>query len=169
MALSEALAAEFDHEMALTRKALERVPESKLAWQPHPKSMTMGRLAGHLAEIPAWGTMTIEKDSFDLQPPGAPPHQPFVPEKRQDVLDLFDKNIAAARQAIAGVSDEDLQKPWSLLFAEKNMFTMPRVAVLRGMVLNHNIHHRAQLGVYLRLNDVAVPSTYGPSADERGM
>jgi uncharacterized damage-inducible protein DinB len=167
VALSDALLAEFDREMAVTRKALERIPESKLPWQPHPKSMTMARLAGHLAEIPGWGWMTLEKDSFDLQPPGAPPYQPFVPATRQDVLDLFDKNVGSASQALCEASDEQLQKPWSLLFAEKTVFTMPRLAALRGMVLNHNIHHRAQLGVYLRLNDIAVPSTYGPSADEQ--
>jgi uncharacterized damage-inducible protein DinB len=129
--------------------------------------MTLGRLAGHLAEIPRWAAMAVDKDSFDLQPPGAPPYQPWVPGARQEILDLFDKNVAAARQALSGASDEHLLKPWSLLFAEKNVFTMPRVGVLRSMVLSHTIHHRAQLGVYLRLNDVPVPATYGPSADEQ--
>jgi uncharacterized damage-inducible protein DinB len=169
MSLSEGLVQEFDQEMASTRKTLERVPEEKLGWQPHPKSMTMGRLAGHLAEIPTWVSLTIDKDSFDLQPPGAPPYKPFVPSSRQEVLDLFDKNIAAARKALSGVSDEQLFQPWSLLMTEKPIFTMPRMGVLRGMILSHTIHHRAQLGVYLRLNDVPVPAIYGPSADERNM
>lgn len=167
MPLSDGLVQEFRHEMALTRKTLERVPESKFAWQPHPKSMSMARLTGHLAELASWGSLTMNSDSFDLQPPGSPPYQPFVPETRQEALDLFEKNIAEAAEAIAAASDEHLQKPWTLLFAEKEIFTQPRIGVLRGMVLNHNIHHRAQLGVYLRLNDVAVPSIYGPSADEQ--
>jgi uncharacterized damage-inducible protein DinB len=169
MALSEALVAEFDQEMASTRRSLERVPEDKLEWQPHPKSMKMGRLAGHLAEIPSWAGMAIDKDSFDLQPPGAPPHKPFLPSSRQEALDLFDKNVAAARKALSGATDEQLFQSWSLLMTEKPIFTMPRMGVVRGMVLSHTIHHRAQLGVYLRLNDVPVPSIYGPSADEWNM
>jgi uncharacterized damage-inducible protein DinB len=167
MPLSEALVQEFDYEMAITRKFLERVPESKLAWQPHTKSMPMGRLAGHLAELSAWGTLTLENDSFDLQPPGAPPYKPFDPASRQEILDLFDQNVSNSHQALTAASDEQLQAPWSLLMTGNSVFTMPRAAVLRTMVLNHCIHHRAQLGVYLRLNDIAVPSTYGPSADER--
>jgi uncharacterized damage-inducible protein DinB len=169
MALSDTLVPEFDQEMANTRKALERVPEDKFDWQPHPKSMKLGRLAGHLAEIPRWVAMAIDKDSYDLQPPGAPPYKPWFPSGRQEVLDLFDKNVSAGRQALSGASDEHLLKPWSLLFSEKNVFTMPRAGVLRAMVLSHTIHHRAQLGVYLRLNDVPVPATYGPSADEQIM
>ncbi len=167
MSLAQGLVAEFKHEMSLTRKTLERVPESKFSWQPHPKSMSMARLAGHLAEIPHWGSMAINVDRFDLQPPGSPPYQPFVPKTRQEVLELFEKNTGEAAKAIGAASDEDLQKPWTLLFAEKEIFTQPRIGVVRSMVLNHIIHHRAQLGVYLRLNDVAVPSIYGPSADEQ--
>jgi uncharacterized damage-inducible protein DinB len=169
MPLNEGLLGEFNQEMAGVRKTLERVPADKLAWQPHPKSMIMGRLAAHLAEIPAWVSLAIEQDSFDLQPPGAPPYQRFVPNNVQEVLDLFDKNIAKARQALTAVSDESLSESWSLLMTGNTIFTMPRLGVVRSMVLNHMIHHRAQLGVYLRLNDVPVPAIYGPSADEKNM
>jgi uncharacterized damage-inducible protein DinB len=169
MAINQALLPEFEHEMATTRKALERVPEDRFAWKPHPKSMTLGRLASHVAEIPGWGLMTVEKDSVDIAPPGAPPPTGTNLGSRKEILELFDKNVAAARSAVAGASDEHLMKPWSLLSGGKTVLSMPRVAVWRSFVMNHLIHHRAQLGVYLRLNDVAVPSTYGPSADEGGM
>ena len=166
MALSDALLPEFDHEMANTRKTLERVPDGKSDWKPHEKSMTLARLSSHLAEIPTWTAATLEHDSLDLAPPGQPPYQPVVLQSRQQVLDAFDKNVAAARAAIARCSDADFVKPWSLLMTGQTLFTLPRIAVLRSFVMNHTIHHRAQLGVYLRLNDIAVPSIYGPSADE---
>jgi uncharacterized damage-inducible protein DinB len=169
MALKDALLPEFDHEMANTRKTLERVPEDKLGWKPHPKSGTMGWLATHVANLPSWATETLGKDTLDLAPNGVP-QAPMAPAKsRQELLALFDKNVAAGRAAIAGASDEHFAKPWSLLSNGKTLMTMPRIAVLRGFVMNHVIHHRAQLGVYLRLNDVAVPALYGPSADEQGM
>jgi uncharacterized damage-inducible protein DinB len=169
MAMKDALLPEFDQEMANTRKSLERVPEDKLGWKPHPKSGTMGWLATHVASLPSWATETMANDSLDLAPNGVP-HAPTVPAKsREELLALFDKNVAAGRAAIAGASDEQFFKPWSLLSNGKTLMTMPRAAVLRGFVMNHLIHHRAQLGVYLRLNDVAVPGLYGPSADEKGM
>ena len=166
MSISEGLLPEFDHEMANCRKSLERVPDGKFDWKPHEKSMALGRLATHLAEISWWAIPTLEKDELDLAPPGAPPYEPKVLDTTAEVLELFDKNLAAARQAIAGAGDEHLLKTWSLLMGGKTIFTMARVAVLRNMVMNHMIHHRAQLGVYLRLNDVPVPALYGPSADE---
>ncbi len=167
MALSEALLPEFDHEMATLRKTLERVRDDKFGWKPHEKSMTMGRLAMHLAEIPGWGTLTISTDSLDLAPPGGAPFKPRVAESRQQVLDVFDKNIREARHSITGASDDHLLKPWSLLSGGKTILTLPRIACLRSFVMSHAIHHRAQLGVYLRLNDIPVPATYGPSADEQ--
>ncbi len=166
MPISQALLPEFDQEMANTRKTLERVPDDRFDWKPHPKSGTMGWLAGHVANIPGWAATSIEKDSLDIQPPGAPPPQMPVPRSRKEILDLFDQGSATARAAITSASDEHLMKPWTLLQGGKTIFTMPRIAVLRGFVMNHLIHHRAQLGVYLRLNDIPVPSTYGPSADE---
>lgn len=169
MGMSEALLPEFDHEMANTRKTLERVPEGKLGWKPHEKSMTMVRLALHLAEIPGWVTPTIEQDSLDFAPPGAPPYQPPQANSRKEILEMFDHNVAAARAAIAGADDGRLKKAWSLLNGGKTVLTLPRIGVLRSFILSHSIHHRAQLGVYLRLNNVPVPAIYGPSADEGGM
>ncbi|HLI30438.1 MAG TPA: DinB family protein [Terriglobia bacterium] len=169
MALSNALLPEFDHEMANTRKTLERLPNDKFAWKPHEKSMALGRLASHLAELPGWVVDAIEKDSFHVSPPGGQTHQPFQGRSPAEVLEAFDKNVTAARVAISGASDDHLLKPWTLLASGKTVFTLPRIAVLRGFVMNHSIHHRAQLGVYLRLNNIPVPAIYGPSADELGM
>src|SRR5215813_7847458 len=157
MKLSEMLLPEFDQEMANTRKTLERIPEDKLDWKPHEKSMTLGRLAGHLAELATWTTATLKQDKFDFQPPGAPPYQPLIPRSRKEVLDVFDSGAKEARAAIAESSDQQFMANWSLLSGGKTLMTMPRTAVLRSFVLNHMIHHRAQLGVYLRLNNVPVP------------
>jgi uncharacterized damage-inducible protein DinB len=169
MPISQMLLPEFDKEMTTTRMTLERVPEDKFGWKPHEKSMTMLRLAGHIADMPSWASFTINQDSLDVAPVGAPPYEAPKLQSRKDILDLFDKNVASARAAIEKASDENLGKPWSLLMGGKNIFTMPRAAVLRSMVMNHIIHHRAQLGVYLRLNDIPVPASYGPSADEGTM
>ena len=167
MTLNEALLPEFDQEMANTRKILGRVPMEKPGWKPHEKSMTLGRLAQHVAELPGWAVFTLEKDSLDIAPPGAPPYQPPPPpSSRQELVDMFDKNVSSARAAIAQASDEHLMQPWTLLLGGKTVFTLPRIAVLRTSVMNHSIHHRAQLGVYLRLNGVPLPALYGPSADE---
>jgi uncharacterized damage-inducible protein DinB len=167
MTQSEGLLPEFDQEMVSTRKTLERVPEGQFGWKPHEKSMTLGRLASHVAESPGWAATTIETESLDLAPPGAPPFKPITADTRQEVLAIFEKNIAAARAAIAGASDDHLAKPWSLLMGGKTILTLPRMSVLRTFVMNHTIHHRAQLGVYLRLNNIPVPAIYGPSADEQ--
>lgn len=167
MALSNALLPEFDHEMANTRKVLERVVEEKFDWKPHPKSPTLGWLANHLANLPTWATTTIAQDAFDTAPPDGPAPQPPAATSRQAVLDRFDESVRTARAAIAGASDRHLTSPWTLLQGGKTLFSLPRVAVLRSFVMNHMIHHRAQLGVYLRLNDVPVPTIYGPTADEQ--
>jgi uncharacterized damage-inducible protein DinB len=166
MAIRDAILPEFDHEMATTRKTIERVPESNLDWAPHQKSMKLGRLAGHLAELPGLAIAALSMESLDVRPPGAPPREPTVMTSRQQVLGLFDKNVAAARAALAAASDADLMKTFMFLVGGKQVFSLPRAAALRGFVLNHVIHHRGQLTVYLRLNNVAVPSIYGPSADE---
>jgi uncharacterized damage-inducible protein DinB len=166
MAFSEALLPEFDQEVIGMRKTLERVPEEKFGWKPHEKSMTMGGLATHLANLVTWAVTAVDTESLDLAPEGKP-MTPMSPAKsRKELLETFDKNVAAARKAIAGASDQHLLKPWTLLHSGKKLLSMPRIAVLRTFVMNHGIHHRAQLGVYLRLNDVPVPSIYGPSADE---
>jgi uncharacterized damage-inducible protein DinB len=169
MSLSQSLLSEFDQEMANTRKTLERVPDEKFSWKPHEKSGSMGWLAGHLANIPGWAVDTIKHDSFDMSPGGQPFTPPPAPNSRKELLELFDKNVAAARAALAGVSDADMGKLWSFLNNGVTVFSMPRSATLRTWVMNHNVHHRAQLGVYLRLNNIPVPSIYGPSADEGRM
>lgn len=163
--MTQALLQELELEMPNTRKTLERVPE-KFDWAPHPKSMKMGRLAQHLAEIPDWAVKAISLDELDLAPPGAPPQQPHVATSRAQLIQTFDKNVAAAKAALVGTNDDHLMRPWSLKMGGKTILTLPRIAVLRNFVLNHNVHHRAQMGVYLRLNDIPVPSVYGPSADE---
>lgn len=167
MAIRDAFLPEFDHEMATTRKTLERVPEANTDWKPHDKSMSMGRLAGHLAELPSLVPLALERDSMDFRPPGAPPRQPNVMSTRAKLLEDFDKNVAAARGAIAKSSDDDLKKIFTLQAGGKTIFSLPRTAALRSFVMNHVIHHRGQLSVYLRLNNVPVPSIYGPSADEQ--
>lgn len=166
MAIRDGILPEFDHEVANTRKVLERVPEGKPDYKPHEKSMPMGRLAGHTAELPGWAKEAILQDSIEIRQ-GDPKNVALVMTSRKQLLEEFDKRAAAGRAAIAGASDEELMKPWSLIANGKTIFTLPKIAVLRGFVMNHMIHHRAQLGVYLRLNDVPVPSIYGPSADEQ--
>ena len=166
MGLSESLLPEFDHEMANTRKTLERVPLDKSDWKPHAKSMAMGGLATHVGNIPTWVNYTIDQDSLDLAPGGEPLPSAQLAKSQEELLATFDANIAKARAAIAGAADAELFKPWTLMSNGQTILTMPKVAVLRSFVMNHLIHHRAQLGVYLRLNDIAVPSIYGPSADE---
>lgn len=169
MAIRDGILPEFDHEVATTRKVLERVPEGKPEFKPHEKSMEMGRLAGHVAEIPGWAKATILEDSIDVNPPSAQGATltALSMTSRKQLLEEFDKAVAAGRAAIASVSDEELMKPWSLNAGGKTVFTLPKIAVLRGFVMNHMIHHRGQLSVYLRLNNVPVPSIYGPSADEK--
>src|SRR5207253_5547857 len=166
MKLSELFLPEFEQEMATARKTLERIPEDKLSWKPHEKSMPLGRLAGHIAELAGFPVPTIQQDSLDFTPPGGPPMQPTIATSRKQVLEIFDKNCDESRRAIAGASDEHLMKNWSLLRAGQTLMSMPRATVLRSFCINHIIHHRAQLGVYLRLNNIPVPSVYGPSADE---
>jgi uncharacterized damage-inducible protein DinB len=169
MSIGSSLLPEFDQEMANTRKALERIPDDKFDWKPHEKSWAMGGLATHLANLPIWTVYTINQDSLDLAPPGG--ESLTVKEKgsRREILEDFDKNVAAARAAIVGASDEELLKPWTLLKGGVTLMTLPKIAVLRSFVMNHIIHHRGQFTVYLRLNDVPVPSIYGPSADEGAM
>ena len=158
MTLSEALLPEFDKEMENTRKTLERVPEDKFAWKPHEKSGSMGWLASFLAVLPTWGSTTIEKDALDIAPPGQQVARNPMAKSRKELLATFDKNVNNARDAIAGASDAHLMKPWMLLKGGQQVLCMPPTAVLRFFLMNHMIHHRAQLGVYLRLNNIAVPA-----------
>jgi uncharacterized damage-inducible protein DinB len=167
MSLAELFLPEFDEEMAATRRILERVPDGHNSWQPHAKSMTLGRLATHIAEIPGWTLVSLTKNELDIAPPGAPPYQPQTVETTAERLALFDKNAAAARQAIAVADDTEYAKPWTFKRAGQAIWTKPKHEVYRRMTMSHLVHHRAQLGVYLRLQEVAIPGMYGPSADER--
>lgn len=167
MPIAQTMIAELDHEAAITRKTLERVPPDKFEWAPHPKSFNMRRLSSHLATIPSWGAMTLATESLDINPPGGPQFNPPEYSSPAEAVDAFNKNVDAFRAALGAADDAAMMVPWSLLNGGKIAFTMPRASVLRTMILNHMVHHRAQLGVYLRLLDVPVPATYGPSADEQ--
>ena len=169
MSISEALLPEFDQEMANTRRTLERIPEDKFDWKPHEKSMPLGNLAVHLATMVEWTAETIKRDSLDIAPEGGPAYEQPKANSRGEIIEMFDKGVAVARAAIEGASDEEFGKSWTLLSGGKEILTMPKIAVIRGFVISHSIHHRAQLGVYLRLNDIPVPAIYGPSADEGDM
>jgi uncharacterized damage-inducible protein DinB len=166
MTIGQSMLPEFDQEMQGTRKVLERVPDDKWGWKPHEKSGTVGWLAAHVATMPGWIGMTLTTDELDYAPVNGPAYEPPKIENRQQLLAEFDKNAAEARKALASTSDADIMKDWTLLARGQKIFTMPRVACLRGMVMNHIIHHRAQLTVYYRLLGVPVPGLYGPSADE---
>ena len=162
MSLAQSLLPEFIHELGNTRKALARVPFDKGAFQPHPKSMTLLALSGHIANVPSWANFTLRTPSLDLAT--LSPNQ--APDSLEAMLTTFDSGASSALEALAAATDEDLQAPWTLSMGEQVFFTMPRIAVLRSMVFNHLIHHRGQLTVYLRMNDIPVPALYGPSADE---
>ena len=168
MSIAQSLLPEFDQEMANTRKTLERVPDAKWPWKPHEKSGTLGWLASHVGTIPDWLTMTLSSESFDYAPAdGKSTYAQPKTENTKELLAVFDKSAAEARAKLTAASDADLLKAWSLLAGGKEVFTMPRVACVRGMIMNHLIHHRGQLTVYLRLVGVPVPALYGPSADEQ--
>ena len=167
MSMSQMLLPEIDHETAKTRKFLERLPEDKFGWQPHPKSMTLGRLATHIAEMYGWGADTMVTPEFDIAPVGGEAYKSPNFTERAEVLAMFEENAKRFRNAVEGASDAAWGETWALKAGGQTLFAMPRAAVIRDMILNHVIHHRAQLGLYFRLNDVAVPAAYGPSADEQ--
>ena len=164
MEIRHMLLPEFDEEMKKTRKMLERVPEGVPDYKPHEKSMPLGRLAAHVAQLPEFASFIVELPELDF---GKRTMKPLVMESRQQLLDIFDELAGKTRTAIAGANDEEWQQKWKLLFQGKTLVDEPRFIAYRGMFLNHLVHHRAQLGVYLRLNDVPLPGTYGPSADDR--
>jgi len=158
---------EFDQEMATTRRVLERVPADKLDWKPHAKSMSLGQLASHVAQLPDWVSYIFTADEFDFRPPDRPAYKGADCKTSQELLDLFDRSVATAREAISGAREQSLDTPWTLKAGDYTAFTAPRWRVFRGFGMNHIIHHRAQLSVYLRLLDVPVPPIYGPTADEQ--
>jgi uncharacterized damage-inducible protein DinB len=163
MPIVDALLPEFDHEMTTTRKVLERVPDDRFDWKPHGKSFSMGELARHVATLPMWGSTTLTQSELDLGGDNA--RMPAL-KTRAEVLTSFDNAVSNTRAALAGVSDAELMAPWTLKRSGQVIFSMPKATVWRSFFMNHVIHHRGQLSVYLRLNDVPVPSMYGPSADE---
>lgn len=169
MAIKDALLPEFDQEMATTRKVLERLPTDKLEWTPHPRSFPMGRLGAHVGTLYDWMIKTLKQDSFDVAPTDGEPWRLPDFSSTAAIVERFDTLAKEARAALAEASDEHLLQPWALLQGGQTLFTMPRIVVLRSFVFNHLIHHRGQLSLYLRLNDVPVPSIYGPSADEGQM
>jgi len=162
MTFVERLLPEYDEEMKKARKMLERVPEDKLGWKPHDKSMTLGRLAAHVADFPTWAMTTVQVETLELTPADVPK----PPNSKTEILEKFDKDLANARQALAGLTEEQFATIWTLKFGDQKILEMPRADILRYTVMNHMIHHRAQLGVFLRLLDVPIPGMYGPSADE---
>ena len=165
MPLIETLLPEFDREMGQTRKLIERAPEDQFDWKPHPSSMTLGRLAGHLTELPGWASTAMTSSAFEV-PPDRPPDDQR-PASRAAVLALFDDTVTAARRNLAGKTDAEFLAPWTLTAEGKEVFTMPKIAMIRTFVLNHMVHHRGQMSVYLRMLGVKIPSIYGPSGDER--
>jgi uncharacterized damage-inducible protein DinB len=165
MAIKDGLLPEYDHEMATTRRLLERVPDGDAAWKPHDKSMSLGELAAHIAHIPFWCTATIAAPVLDFDAMGDAARAPAFTSTGALIGD-FDAKAAAARAALAACADAEMLAPWTLRAGGQEVFTLPRVAAIRSFVMNHLIHHRGQLSVYLRLRNVALPSIYGPTADE---
>jgi uncharacterized damage-inducible protein DinB len=166
MSIAQSLLPEYDHELATTRRVLERAPEQDFGWKPHAKSMSLGELAGHLANLPFWLGAIIEAPFYDLagrgeEAKGKPPASTAA------LLEEFDRRVKAARAALAKSTDAELTARWSLKQGGQELFSMPRVAAIRSFVMNHLIHHRGQLTVYLRLRDVPLPPVYGPTADEQ--
>lgn len=157
------LLAEFDHEMAVTRRLLERCP-ANFDWTPHQKSYSLGGLATHLARLPHWGERILSNDSFDLVLDHRPQDPPYL--SLAEVLDTFDRNVRAVRGQLTALSEAELAAPWELRKSGQKLMTLPRLSAFKTMVVNHTVHHRGQLSVYLRLLDVPLPPIYGPSADE---
>lgn len=162
MRLIDSLIMEFDREASTTRKLLARCPDAELGWQPHPKSMTLGKLANHLVSIPRLVSSSLLEDGFDIASAARPP----AAGSAAAIVASFDEACAAAKAAMAGVDDAKAMGIFSLSQGGKTLTAVPRIAFLRSILLNHSVHHRGQLSVYLRLLDVPVPSIYGPSADE---
>jgi uncharacterized damage-inducible protein DinB len=168
MTYAELTLPEFEHEMATTRKVLERVPEDKMDWKPHPKSNTIGWNANHIAEIPSWVENILHQPGVDMNPPGGEPYKTPEHKSRKELLAFFDANVAEAKKAIASFKDENMHDNWQLMDSGTVLIEMPRIVAFRTWVISHIIHHRAILSVYYRLNDVPVPAIYGPSGDEQG-
>lgn len=164
--ISTALIAEMEQEAKTARTCLERIPADKFAWKPHEKSMAFGQLASHIAEMFGWTPATIQQSELDF---AKIDYKPFEPRSTEELLEFFDKNVAEAIDVLKNTGDDVYMENWTMRNGDTVYFTMPKIATMRSVVLNHIIHHRGQLSVYLRLNDIAVPQIYGPSADEGQM
>jgi uncharacterized damage-inducible protein DinB len=166
MTIAELLLPEYDSEIAITRRVLERVPDDRGEWRPHPKAFPMAHLAQLVSMLPEWVTKTMEQTELDIAPKEGP-RTGYTIETTATLLAAFDRNAKAGRASLVKAKDEDFQVPWTLKAAGNAVLTQPRYMIVRQMVLNHLVHHRAQLGLYLRLTDQKVPQMYGPTADER--
>ena len=166
MPIVDALLPEYDHELATTRRLLERVPEAEFGWKPHEKSMTLGQLAGHVANLPFWLIATMNAPFYDVTA-GDKEARLESPPSREVMLKEFDERVSKARASLARATDAEMMAPWALKNNGQEIFSMPRVTAVRSFVMNHLIHHRGQLSVYLRLQNVPLPSMYGPTADEQ--
>ena len=164
--IGTAYLAELEQEGKVAREVLSRVPADKFDWKPHEKSMTFGKLATHIAEMVSWTGPTLQYPELDF---AKMDYKPYEPKTNEDLLEYFDKNLAEAADVLRNTTDEQFMEDWTMRNGDKVYFTMPKVVCMRSFVMNHIIHHRGQLSVYLRLNDIAVPSIYGPSADEGQM
>lgn len=164
MRLADPILGELAHEAVATRKTLERVPEEHFDYKPHEKSMPLGMLASHLAEIPGWAGVTLDREEFVMEGE----YKPWIAKDRQELLAKWDESLAAMKALLTDYPNDKMMVNWRFKMGDQVIFEMPRIGVMRSMILNHLIHHRAQLGVYLRMLDIPVPSVYGPSADEQG-
>lgn len=164
--IASALIAEMEHEAATTRKCLERIPAEKFDWKPHEKSMSFGKLASHVAEMFGWTPATLQQPELDF---AKFDYKPFEPATTEDLVEFLDKNVAEAIDVLRNTPDEVFMEDWTMRNGDTIYFTLPKVATMRSFVMNHIVHHRGQLSVYMRLNEIAVPSIYGPSADEGQM
>ena len=164
MGVKDSLLPDFDHEMAVTRRVLERVPDHALAWRPHEKSFDLGGLAFHLAVIPRWGRAILQRESYDLNESMG--RRPDGPASRAMILETFDRHVAEVRRELVERSDAELMAPWKLLRDGQLLMSLPRIAAFRSFLIHHAIHHRGQMTVYLRMQGVPIPPIYGATADE---
>lgn len=165
MKMKDSLIAEFEREAQTTRRHLERLPNDKLDWRPHEKSYTVSALASHIVECVSWADSIFNLDELDIDPAT---YKPYQATSASDLLKTFDDNVGACKQVLAGVADATLEQPWRFKMAGQLLFERPKAEVFRDFILSHIIHHRGQYSVYLRLLDVPVPGSYGPTADEQG-
>ncbi|GAA4329341.1 DinB family protein [Flaviaesturariibacter amylovorans] len=163
--LNQSLLPELKYEAASTRRMLERVPFDKWSWKPHEKSMSLGELATHVADLVNWSAFTLETTEINW---AEFKYNPPRPSNSEELLAIHDKNTAASVRALEGATDEQLMAPWTMRAGDQVYFTLPRIATIRTYAFNHVVHHRGQLSVYLRLLGVPVPGMYGPTADEQG-